>query len=218
MIKKSVFENELITGMHNQLLKQAKHQDDEHLEKAADYINSAIEIFEDMGMYKHADKLLYILTKIATHDTKVKKLPSEEALKEEGASYNDFGAMKYSTYAKAKVNNALRRLGYTDREIKELIGDHNFISFEEQEKLLDMPPSFKVRLQNIRENVRASHLSDRHTKGLTSEKMISNLKDHGTVFNLSDDGKIGDLDIGEDTLEVSDNTITEIQDFEDEID
>ncbi len=35
--------------------------------------------------------------------------------------------------------------------------------------------------------------SDPHTKGLTPEKMTKNLKDHGTVFNLSDDGRAEDL-------------------------
>lgn len=31
-------------------------------------------------------------------------------------------------------------------------------------------------------------ISDRHTSNLTSEKMLKNLKHHGTVFNMADDG------------------------------
>jgi hypothetical protein len=68
MIKKSIFEQELIAGMQKQLIKQAKQENYDHLEKAADYLNSAAEIFQDMGMIKNADKILSILSKIAeTH-------------------------------------------------------------------------------------------------------------------------------------------------------
>lgn len=44
------------------------------------------------------------------------------------------------------------------------------------------------------------------THGLTSEKMIANLKHHGTVFNMADDGAADDLldaEVGEEPLEVS---------------
>lgn len=132
MIKKSIFEEELIDGMHRQLIKQAVQQESDNLEKAADYLNSAAEIFEDVGMNKSADQILIILAKIAQ----------------------------------------------------------------------------KHQHKNM----------DRHTKNLTSEKMMSNLKDHGTVFNLSDDGQMGNLNVGEDALEVSDNLLTNLHDFEDEID
>lgn len=132
MIKKSVFEEELIASMHNQLVKQAKQQDFDHLEKAADYLNSAAEIFEDMGMNKNADQVLMILAKIA----------------------------------------------------------QNF--------------------QNLKMN-------DHATKGLTPDKMVANLKDHGTEFNLSND-QFSNQEI-EDTLEVSDGDFNnELHDFEEERD
>lgn len=125
MIKKSLFAEELATSMHKQLVKQATHKEYNNLEKAADYLNSAAEIFEDIGMIKCADGVLSILEKIA---------------------------------------------------------------------------------------------NDRHTKGLTSDKMVSNLKHHGTMFNLTDDKNLLDSSV-KDTLEVSDNiTEKELDDFEDEID
>lgn len=80
---------------------------------------------------------------------------------------------------------------------------------------------------------------DTHTKGLTPEKEIENLKHHGTMFNMADDGGIDPefaellespnfdvgasddelmgMEIGEDTLEVFDND-SAIEDFEDERD
>jgi hypothetical protein len=62
-------------------------------------------------------------------------------------------------------------------------------------------------------------ISDRHTHGLTSDKMTSNLKHHGTVFNLANDGQAADddllnLEFNED-LEVSETDL-DAEDFEDE--
>jgi hypothetical protein len=129
MIKKSVFEEELIAGMQRELIKTASNQETENLGKAVDYLNSAIEIFEDAGMKVQADQVLKIISKMATPKP------------------------------------------------------------------------------------------DRHTKGLTSDKMVSNLKNHGTVFNLSDDGQAADdmlnAEVGD--LEVSEKDLgSDLQDFEDE--
>jgi hypothetical protein len=128
MIKKSVFEEELIKGMQKELIKNATNQATDNLGKAVDCLNSAIEIFEDAGLHVQADHVLKIISKIANE-------------------------------------------------------------------------------------------SDRHTKGLTSDKMVSNLKNHGTVFNLSDDGQAADdllnADVG--GLEVSEKDLgSDLQDFEDE--
>lgn len=128
MIKKSVFEDALIEGMQKELIKNATAQDADNLETAADYLNSAVTIFEDMGMTTHADQVLKILSKVA----------------------------------------------------------------------------------------------DQKTKGLTSEKMIKNLKDHGTVFNMADDNAADDLlnlEVGNEDLIVSeDEADPDLHDFEDEID
>lgn len=128
MIKKSIFEEELIAGMQKELIKNASNQETDNLGKAVDYLNSAIDIFEEAGMSVQAEQILKIISKIAGE-------------------------------------------------------------------------------------------SDRHTKGLTSDKMVSNLKNHGTVFNLSDDGQAADdllnADVG--GLEVSEKDLgSDLQDFEDE--
>lgn len=127
MIKKSVFEEELIAGMQKELVKNASNQDKD-LGKAVDYLNSAIDIFEDAGLNTQANQVLNIISKIAAE-------------------------------------------------------------------------------------------TDRHTKGLTSDKMVNNLKNHGTVFNLSDDGQAADdmlnAEVGD--LEVSEKDLgSDLQDFEDE--
>jgi len=137
MIKKSVFEEELIAGMQKELIKNASNQETNNLGQAVDYLNSVVEIFEDAGMSAQANQVLKIISKIAQQ--------SDE---------ND-----------------------------------------------------------------AKNKQDRHTKGLTSDKMVSNLKNHGTVFNLSDDGQAADdflnAEVGD--LEVSEKDLgSDLQDFEDE--
>src|SRR5271166_2985028 len=102
MIKKSIFEDELITAMQQQLVKQGTQREFDHLEQAAEYLNSAAEIFEDMGMAKNAEEVIHILYKIAE-------------------------------YHHDKTN---------------------------------------------------SNHKDPHVKGLTPDKMVMNLKEHGIVFNI----------------------------------
>lgn len=65
MIKKSVFEDELIAGMQKNLVDPEKSEAMDHIVEAADYLNAAAEIFEDAGMTKQADRVLSILAKIA---------------------------------------------------------------------------------------------------------------------------------------------------------
>ncbi len=130
MIKKSVHENEIIAVMERLLVKQAAQRDYDNLEKAAEYLNSAAEIFEDCGFTKNADEVLSILYKISQKSTTGKTV------------------------------------------------------------------------------------NDPHVKGLTPEKMVANLKHHGTEFNMSDDLN---FEIS-DSLEVSDGEVSEMNDFEDEED
>ena len=135
MIKKTIFEDELISGMQYQLSKQANNRDIDHLENAVDYLNSAASILDDVGMIKIANKVVMIIDNIGKHPHQC---------------YPDGGP-------------------------------------------------------------------DKHTKGLTPEKMVKNLKEHGTVFNMDKN------DNDEDILEVSDSDEIDLEDdseddFEDEKD
>lgn len=135
MIKKSIFEDELVQNMHNELVKKAHNIETDNLDKAVDYLNSAADIFDSVGLTKNADQVLSVLTKIAKSGKKKPKDPKK--------------------------------------------------------------------------------ISDRHTKGLTPEKMVKNLKNHGHPMNLADD-HILNQEIN-DNLSVSDGELT-VNDFEDEID
>lgn len=62
MIKKSVFENDLIEGMQKNL-KNSEAQN-YSVSEAIDYLNSAMSILEEVGMISTADKILDVLTKM----------------------------------------------------------------------------------------------------------------------------------------------------------
>lgn len=129
MIKKSVFENEIISNMQKELLANDKSEATDKLSVAVDYLHSAIDIFEAFGMQSQADATLNILLKIAKKHKKV----------------------------------------------------------------------------------------DSHTKGLNSKKILSNLVDHGTEFNLADDATLSDLldaDVSDEELKVLERF--DFSDFEDE--
>lgn len=111
---KSIFETEILKEMEHSLVKQANNQNVDNLDQAVDYLNSAIDIFEESGFTAQADEILNILNKIAKQGKP--KRPKDPRI-----------------------------------------------------------------------------VSDRHTKGLTSEKAIKNLKEHGTMFNLSDTAYVDDL-------------------------
>jgi hypothetical protein len=65
MIKQSVFEDELIAGMQRKLAEGDKEIAISELPQAVDYLNSAMDIFEDAGMNIQADMIVNILTKVA---------------------------------------------------------------------------------------------------------------------------------------------------------
>lgn len=131
MIKKSVFEEELFTGMDQELRAMFSEHHVENLTDAASNLHSAMELLEETGFQTQAEAIFQVLSKIAT---KHKKSPNG------------------------------------------------------------------------------------HTAGLTSEKMLDNLKQHGWVFNLADDNSVDDLlnaEIGKE-LEIGEKD-AEGLDFEDEI-
>ncbi len=137
MIKKSVFEEELILGMQREMQSHEKKAGMNSLVKAADYLNSAVEIFEEAGMTAKADQVLRILGKIALagQDSRVRAMPSFQKLMEAGVTHNDLKNTNDPT-SRARVNTAMRVLGYTDREIKHFLGD-KFMSETDAHDILD---------------------------------------------------------------------------------
>jgi len=79
--------------MNEKLIKNANNQDTDNLESAVDYLNSAFDLFEDLGMSIEAEKVLNLLQKIAKEDPHTKGLSSEKMiqnLKHHGTEFNMF--------------------------------------------------------------------------------------------------------------------------------
>ena len=232
-MKKS-FEDELMTGMHQELIKQAIGGTPD-LSKAAECLHSALEIFEEQGLSARADQLTNVLLKIAqTYKSKpMQQLPSMKSLMQAGLTQRDLHEFsKGNPVAKAKFNLVLRNMGMSEHEIGRLIGPTNVMS-EEQAKEVINPNSFQMSsLLNqpvatpaeegggaLEFKSIAQKKTDPATKGLTSEKQVKNLKEFGVPlnvnsaddidFNLSDtysaEDELMSLDIKEDSLEVFDD-------------
>jgi hypothetical protein len=240
MIKKSVFEQELIAGMQHQLRKQAS-ADQPELVRAGECLHAAMEILEEAGLQKRADQVLRVLYKIGGDSTKhVQKMPTLEKLLGAGLTTADMQAFsKGEQGAKVKMNAVLHRMGFNEHEIAQFIGKHNVVPVDEiatYEKFMgwikdplddsagkgsapvmpgqtvsmeslpllpeddkDGAPGEEFTFQSIADAKRKKKHDDAsvphngHTKNLTPQRMIENLKHHGTVFNMADDG--GGLDV-----------------------
>jgi hypothetical protein len=214
MIKKSVFEEELISGMQQELRAQSSQSSVGQVNQAVSYLQSAMEILEQAGMQSKANAIRGLLTKIANKNQPVKQLPAMHLLMKAGLTQKDiYEFAKGNLMAKAKVEYILSDLGYANQQA----AFESLLKSEAQKTSKFQTPS-------------TSKLNDPHIKGLTPEKQIENLKHHGTVFNMKDEGAptkkapahkadddFLDADVVSDELEVSDADSNLEMDFEDEI-
>jgi hypothetical protein len=250
MIKKSLFAEELALGMQQKLANTDEDIRINSLVQAIDFLHNAMEILDDIGLSKKADKILGVIVKIATQ---VSALPSIDAIQWVLARYdlttNDLKVLEQPTtvdnrYIKAKVTQALRTLGFSDdvlinffgkkispllspelakhylrthKTLEEMIrvpepkeesirfepgSEIEFRSLEKSPKEIDIESNPEIEFKSLAQN----KLNDKAIKGLTVDKMIENLLDHGTVFNLIDK-----------PIEVSDNNDSDDSEtFEDE--
>jgi hypothetical protein len=240
MIKKSVFENDLIVGMQRELRAHDEKQGMENLVKAAEYLHATVEIFEEAGLTAKADQVLKILAKIAAQHhkkaappsfTQAGEMPSIEDWAAQGVTVKDMRDFTKNPIAKAKLNNALRQMGYTDSQMAKLLGHHNVLNMKETDELLDPERSFGKMwdwMQNPHKPTEGETINpgqditfksiadDKHISGLTSEKMLENLKNHGMVFNMADDGAdLLNADIADEPLEVIEGDGSYDKTFED---
>jgi hypothetical protein len=236
MIKKSVFENELIAGMQQELRKQASGQAPD-LVKAGECLHAALEILEEVGLQAKANQVLSVLSKIAAeHPSKhIQKMPTLQMLMQHGMTPEDLkGVGRGDKGSMAKMNAVLRKMGFGDAEIAQLIGKHNVVPPQEAqtyEKFMGwmqdptqvdegpVQPGQTVDIKSL------AAKPDFHTKGLTPAKMVENLKHHGTEFNMADIGNANfDPEMSEalgvnnaDDLQVDDIFDADITDADDDL-
>lgn len=243
-MSKSLFEDELMAGMEKQLRKQAVAEKPS-LAKAAECLHAALEIFEGHGMTARADQVLKLLQKIANKRPlgQVGEYPvGFDKLMEAGLTQRDImESAKGNPIAIAKFNLILRRLGVSEHMIGKYVGLKNVMSEETAEEILrknTLPAEVKWESQKSIEEKPGEFLefkslaqkksSDRHTKGLTSEKMLKNLTDHGHPMNLANDcavevpppfskGNLKDSDIEPDFKELFDSPSFDMDASDDEL-
>lgn len=206
-MKKS-FEDELMKGMQQELVKQATGGTPD-LSKAAECLHAALEIFEEQGLSARADQLTGVLLKIAqTHKSKpVQKLPSMQSLMQAGLTQRDLHEFaKGNPVAKAKFNLVMRSMGMSEHEIGKLLGPTNVMSEEKAKEIIN-PNAFQMKslLHGPSEDAPSpeeggealefksiAQQADPATKGLTPAKEVENLKQHGIPLNVS---HADDLDV-----------------------
>jgi hypothetical protein len=191
MIKKSVFEDELIDGMQQNLQEQADQPSD--LLEAVDQLNVAAEILEDEGMTIIADDILGVLIKVAKYSIKRREKPHFTSSLErlQGSSGMERMRSNYESHGDPFSRPKVKRRS----------------SAKASDGLL--PDSMLADTQST---------EDPYTAGLTPEKMVANLEDHGHPLNTADDvhytENLLELDVGAETLFVDDD-IAAASDFED---
>lgn len=239
---KNLFADEIAAGMLSELKPEIVKEASVNLIKAVDYLNTAFDILEDAGLTVQATQILNILSKIGGNpdfnQVSLNKESPFTALMEAGITNKDIMEFsKGNKLAVAKFNKTLRDLGYSEDDIKSLLSKH-YMPTKDAEELLSPERSFTKIDDFLKDplSVRPSSKSlnpgdeftistlaskkDPHTSNLTSEKILKNLKDHGTEFNMADDGKSDDLlnlEVMDSDLEVSEGENSPEMDFEDEI-
>lgn len=238
MIKRSVFEDDLIAGMQRNLAESELQEGIESLPKAADYINSAIDIFEELGMYSKADAAIKVLEKIAAS-----VMPSLQAitdlLRDYKLSLSDIRTLSAPTTdeniaIKARLSAVLRKLDKSGKSVEKffnisLLSDDDIINYYKSEvkphKELELGDDPKII--SIAKHKKSLHnskkITDRHSPK-NSEEAVRNLLQNGTVFkfifndsNKSDDDSVEDVfDADVNDLEEEDPTQDLDESFEEE--
>ncbi len=210
---KTIFASELMNKM-SETLKSTNENDD--LTKAIDNIHTAMKLLDEAGLTSVSNQILNVLVKVARDGAELDlenteiSMPSVKSLIQAGLSMRDlyeFGEGNKS--AIAKMNLALRNLNMSESDIVKMIGHKNLMSEEAAISLLGKtshhgdwkneenddlvilpkidPNEINIHTVNAAKKKVNKKKTDWHTKKLNSKKMVDNLKDHGTVFNMNDD-------------------------------
>lgn len=230
-MNKKMFEDELVAGMQQELRKQASGEEP-NLAKAAECLHAALEIFEETGLEARAAQVLKVLEGISKQAVRVEaeEVPGPQELAAAGITQKDMQELAKGTpAAKAKFNLVLRQMGMSDHAMGRMLGPTNVMSEEDAKKVINPNLAFskiwemKSTAQDVlsathKKPSRPDKIHDPHVQGLTPDKQVENLKNHGTVFNMADDGaddKLLNMEVKDDSLEVFDKDVP-LSDFEDE--
>ena len=229
MIKKSVFEDEIIEGMQKELFQESTiKQASSNLTKAIDYLNYTIDIFEEAGLSKQADKVINLLSKIANFAERNTDIIPFKDLEDKGVSPHEIKYLSKSDLVKLKVNKALRELGKSEEDIKKYLGP-NFMTdkeiiLSENSKSKEFDNSIKEELNNPSNNTLfkvndlidklpiTNRVASKKEKVPSNKEILKNFMENVSMFSSkdfeidhADDNEVNDLLHQEiDVLSVSD--------------
>ncbi len=128
MINKSVFENDLISGMQRNLASQEGDEAINKLAQAVEFLNSAAEILDEANLTAYADRIINLLEKIAQMRAKQHSLLDK--LNEVGVDIfsPEYSEFKTDKKAKIRLNHALYGIGATENQIEDFIGKEYVMS------------------------------------------------------------------------------------------
>lgn len=137
-MKKELFENELVSGMQQEMRKYASAGTPK-LARAAECLHAALEILEEQGLKARADEVLQLLEKLSKGPVvKTAKIHSLKQLMEHGVSQRDLmNFAKGDPRATAKLNLVLRKMGLAEHEIAKFLGHDHVMSEEQAHKVLN---------------------------------------------------------------------------------
>jgi hypothetical protein len=211
-MKKNAFQDELVSEMHR-LLVTAADEEDTSISKAVDYLNNAIDIFEDAGMQSQADQIMGVLYKMAEDAVWEDEITGGLADKKKP---KDFDPKAIAKGIKVEMEHT------NDKHIaQEITMDHlteNPHYYDYLEDMEDKMDEQDTRSPQKPRDPRGCH--DKHAP-ISSDQMIKNLLNHGTMFNAALDHNSADdlLDADmSDELEVEELPTTSSMTFEEEVD
>jgi len=213
MIKKSLFEDELIHGMQRELHGYEKKQGMANLVQAAEYLHSAVEIFEEAGLTAKADQVLRILGKIVLADkkkeedsSKVDDNDTHHKSKHDQDFYEKMLEWIKNPATPVDPENPQPGEEIVVRPLPPSVEPGSEIQMQSLMEPKKLPAGDDLVFQSIAQELglmddndangkprkpkNPTKIHDPHTKGLTPDKMIENLKHHGTEFNMADDNGV----------------------------
>lgn len=215
---KEFLDDELILGMSQELVKQASDEQPnlvkaaECLHAALEILEEqGLHSRADQVL-----QLLEKIAKQNTAPIKKEaKIHSLQQLMEAGITQRDLKEFaRGNPMATAKLNLVLRKLGVSDHEMAKFLGPGKVMSEEAARKAISPnEPGSLLEFKSLAPEAvpapeggealefmslavkkkpknpgRPDKIKDWHTKGLTPEKELANLKHHGTPFNMANDG------------------------------
>ena len=176
----------------------SSQEEDISVSKAVDYLNNAIDIFEDAGMQSQADQIMGVLYKMAEDAVWEDEIPGGLADKKKP---EDFDPKAIAKGIKVEMEHT------NDKHVAtEITMDH-----------LTENPDYYNYLDDMEKKMDKQDARSPQNNSVNSDQMIKNLLENGTVFNSADYNSVDDL-LDADMSDELESPTSSSMSFEEEVD